>query len=205
MTGRRQHWDDTYRAKDETRVSWFQETPGRSLALIEAAAPDKDLPILDVGGGTSRLAGALLDRGYSDLSVLDISEVALDCAKGRLGDRAARVSWITTDVTQWVPARQWQVWHDRALFHFLTEDSAQQAYVTALARGTRPGASVIIAGFSPSGPERCSGLPVIRHSTAGLAECLGKNFTLVGETREIHRTPAGTDQDFLYVSFRRQL
>src|SRR5215469_5432076 len=99
MTGRRQYWDDTYRTRDETRVSWFQETPGRSLALIEAAAPGRDLPILDVGGGTSRLAGALLDRGYSDLSVLDISDVALDCAKARLGNHAALVSWIVADIT----------------------------------------------------------------------------------------------------------
>lgn len=203
MTSLQQHWDDTYRTKDETQVSWFQEIPARSLALIEAASLDKNAPILDVGGGASRLMDLLLTRGYSDLSVLDISEVALDRAKARLGPDADKISWIAADVTEWTAARQWQVWHDRAMFHFLTEEAEQRAYMAALRSATRPGATVIIAGFSPSGPERCSGLPVWRHGTEEMVQRLGNDFVLAGQAREIHRTPMGASQDFLYLSFRR--
>jgi trans-aconitate methyltransferase len=198
------HWNDTYLAKADTQVSWFQETPSSSLALIEALAHGRDAPILDVGGGASRLADGLLARGYSDLSVLDVSEVALNHSRRRLGDRAGKVSWILADVTDWTPPRRWRIWHDRAMFHFLTEPRQQQAYVSALRRATQPGASVIIAGFAPDGPERCSGLPVRRHSAEDLARCLGEEFIISGQRREVHHTPFGTDQDFLYALFRRQ-
>jgi len=164
----------------------------------------KCAPILDVGGGASRLADALLAQGHSDLSVLDVSEIALERAKARLGKRATEISWIAADVTEWNPPRRWMVWHDRAMFHFLIEDRARQAYASALYRATAPGAAVIIAGFGPGGPERCSGLPVWRHNAEELADCLGEQFSFAGETREIHRTPFGTDQEFLYVSFRRR-
>ena len=203
MRHARQHWDDTYRAKADTEVSWFQENPSRSLASIEAAGFGTDAPILDVGGGASRLVDALLTRGYSDLSVLDVSEVALERSKARLGKQASKISWIAADVMEWNPPRRWMIWHDRAMFHFLIGQSAQTAYVEALHRATAPGSVAIIAGFAPGGPERCSGLPVWRHSAEDLAKCLGGNFRFVSETRETHLTPFGTSQDFLYASFRR--
>lgn len=204
MTGSERHWNATYRAKSDAEVSWFQESPSRSIAWIEASGHGKGAPILDVGGGTSRLVDGLLARGFSDLSVLDVSDVALARTRQRLGESAARISWIRADITDWVPSRRWMIWHDRALFHFLTETRRQQAYVSALCRATLPGATVIVAGFAPGGPERCSGLPVQRHSAEDLAQCLGENFEFIGEAREIHVTPLGMKQDFLYASFRRR-
>lgn len=203
MSGGPGHWDAAYRAKGETKLSWFQETPSRSLALIERAASDRHAPILDVGGGASRLVDLLIARGYRDLSVLDISSVALDTAKVRLGADAAKVEWIAADITQWRPTRRWQIWHDRAMFHFLTEEDAQQAYIAALDRATEPGATVIIAGFAPTGPERCSGLPVWRHDGDDMAKRLGGNYVPADTARETHRTPLGASQDFLYLTFRR--
>jgi hypothetical protein len=170
MADRQKHWDDTYSAKPENQVSWFQVTPERSLELITAAAPDHTAPIIDIGGGASRLADRLLSVGYSDITVLDIAESGLARSKARLGAQADKISWIVTDVTAWQPPRQWQIWHDRAVFHFLTEAEAQDAYVAALRRGTATGSSVIMATFALNGPERCSGLPVQRYSPETLAK-----------------------------------
>ena len=203
MSVRQGHWNDTYRAKLDTQVSWFQETPSRSLSLIQEAEIPKNASILDAGGGASRLVDALMARGYSDLSVMDVSEVALERSRIRLGKQATKISWINADVTEWNPPRRWMVWHDRAMFHFLVTETAQQDYVSALNRATLPGATVIIAGFAPEGPERCSGLSVTRHSAAGLARCLGANFRFISKSEEVHRTPAGARQDFLYTCFRR--
>lgn len=203
MSIRQRHWNDTYRARPDAQASWFEETPARSLALIQEAELPKDTPILDVGGGAARLVDALLARGHSDLSVLDVSEVALEHARTRLGEKAGKIFWITADITEWNPPRRWMVWHDRAMFHFLVTESAQRDYLSALNRATLPGATVIIAGFAPEGPERCSGLNVQRHSAAGLARLLGENFRFVSKSEEIHRTPAGARQDFLYTCFRR--
>ncbi|HUO01240.1 MAG TPA: class I SAM-dependent methyltransferase [Rhizomicrobium sp.] len=203
MSVRQRHWNDIYRAKPDTQVSWFQETPSRSLALIQEAEIPKSAPILDVGGGAARLVDTLMARGFSDLSVLDVSDVALERSRTRLCEQAAQISWINADITEWNPPRRWMIWHDRAMFHFLVTESAQQDYVSALTRATLPGATVIIAGFAPEGPERCSGLNVQRHSAAGLARLLGGNFRFISKSEEIHRTPAGVGQDFLYVCFKR--
>ncbi len=203
MTDRRAHWDDTYTAKAETQVSWYQPNPERSLALIEAASPNRSASIIDVGGGASRLVDELLAAGYLDLTVLDLSQVSLDRSKVRLGALACKVSWIVSDITQWQPQRTWDVWHDRAVFHFLTDSGAQNAYLAALERGTKTGSAVIVATFALNGPERCSGLPVQRYSPATLAARLGSHFRLYAEAAETHPTPFGTTQEFSYAAFRR--
>ena len=204
MIDRQKHWNDTYSAKAEDQVSWFQVKPEGSLKLVAAAARDHTAPIIDIGGGASRLADNLLARGYRDLTVLDIAETALAKTKARLGAvQAQRLSWIIADVTEWQPQRQWQVWHDRAVFHFLTEPAAQDAYIAALKRGTAAGASVIMATFALDGPERCSGLPVQRYSPATLAARLGADFALYAQGDESHATPFGTIQQFQYAAFRR--
>ncbi len=203
MTDRRVHWDGAYTTKAETRVSWYQPSPERSLGLIKSVAPPT-ASIIDVGGGASRLVDALLADGYSDLTVLDVSEVALGRSKMRLGGLAEKVSWVVADITQWQPQRTWDVWHDRAMFHFLTDVGAQDAYIAALKRGTAPGAAVIMATFALTGPERCSGLPVQRYSPATLAARLGPDFSLYAETAETHPTPFGTTQEFVYAALRRR-
>ena len=204
MSTTRNHWDDTYTAKAETQVSWFQTAPARSLALIERAlGDDRSAAIVDVGGGASRLVDGLLECGYRDLTVLDVSEVALSKSRIRLGEQANRVSWIAADITEWLPQRVWQLWHDRAVFHFLVEKAAQDAYIAALTRATAPGSSVLMACFALDGPERCSGLPVQRYSAQTLAARLGSAFELVDEARESHATPGGKLQNFTYALFRR--
>lgn len=202
MTDRRAHWDAAYSAKDDTQVSWHQPSPDRSLALIKSAAPSS-AAVIDVGGGASRLTDALLAEGYTDLTVLDISQVALERTKARLGDPARNVTWIVADVTQWRPMRRWDVWHDRAVFHFLIDPAAQDAYIAALTRATVPGSAVIMATFALEGPERCSGLPVQRYSPASLAARLGSDFHLYDDGAENHPTPFGTIQAFTYAAFRR--
>lgn len=200
------HWDKAYAEKSENQLSWFQEVPARSLAMIAAASPHGS--VIDVGGGASRLMDALLEAGHADVTVLDISQAALDHARTRLGSRAAAVRWICADITQWAPDRSWpgktwDVWHDRAVFHFLTEPEAQDAYIAALTMATRPGAAVILSTFAPDGPERCSGLPVQRYGPASLAARLGGDFALYDQAAERHVTPWGSTQEFTYAAFRR--
>ncbi|MEQ8816842.1 MAG: class I SAM-dependent methyltransferase [Thalassobaculum sp.] len=204
MTDIGNRWDDTYAARADNEVSWYQALPERSLAMIQAAVPGSSAGIVDVGGGASRLVDGLLAEGYADVSVLDVSTVALERSKARLGALAERVSWIVADVTVWRPERAWDVWHDRAVFHFLTEPKTRDAYIAALRQGTRPGAAVIMATFAPTGPGQCSGLPVMRYGPAGLADCLGPDFALYEAAAEVHRTPSGSTQDFTYTAFRRK-
>ena len=198
---RQAHWNAAYTAKTENQVSWFQEMPARSLAMISKAAPGGS--VIDVGGGASRLVDALLDASRDDVTVLDISQIALDNAKARLGAKAARVNWICADITEWRPERQWDIWHDRAVFHFLTETADQNAYIAALTAATHPGSAVILATFAPTGPERCSGLPVKRYSPADLGVRLGAAYILEEQAFETHVTPWGSNQDFTYVALRR--
>jgi hypothetical protein len=200
----RDHWDGVYAARPETAVSWYQARSVRSLAYITAAA-NKDAALIDIGGGASTLVDDLLERGYRDLTVLDVADAALDKAKARLGQKASRVSWIVADITQWRPPRQYAVWHDRAVFHFLTRAEQRKAYVAALLAGTAPGATVIVATFAPDGPDTCSGLPVQRYSPRTLAAEIGPPFVLTDETREMHTTPSGAQQPFSYVVFRREV
>ena len=194
------HWDRAYTEKAENQLSWFQEMPARSLAMIAAASPHGS--VIDVGGGASRLVDALLEAGHADVAVLDISGAALAKDKARLDEKAARVGWVCADITEWRPDRRWDIWHDRALFHFLTEAEAQDAYIAALKAATHPGSAVILSSFAPDGPERCSGLPVQRYSPADLARRLGTGFALYDQAAEHHVTPWGSIQEFSYAAFR---
>lgn len=198
------HWENIYRTKGEREVSWFQEAPTISLALIQAAAPAHDSAIIDIGGGASRLVDALLDEGYADVTVLDVSEAALAAAKGRLGNAAAGATWVVADVVDWKPKRRYDLWHDRAAFHFLTDAVDRRAYVVCLTEAVRPGGHAIIATFAPDGPERCSGLPIVRYDAESLGQALGSGFALVETRRHDHRTPMGSTQRFQFSLFRRK-
>ena len=203
MTNLRAHWEHVYQTKREDQRSWSQPMPTRSLQLIQSVAKDRLASIIDIGGGTSRLVDNLLEAGYEDLWVLDLSATALEEAKVRLGRAANRVSWIVEDVTKWRPPRTWDVWHDRAVFHFLIDEPSQDAYLTALKLGTTPGSVVIIATFALTGPEQCSGLQVRRYDHGALATRLGHGFRMIAEAGETHTTPSGSPQDFIYAVFER--
>jgi 2-polyprenyl-3-methyl-5-hydroxy-6-metoxy-1,4-benzoquinol methylase len=198
------HWQNVYREKAENQVSWFQETPAISLELIEAVHPKFDSAIIDIGGGASRLVDVLARAGYRDLTLLDVSENAIAVAKTRMGQPAATVKWIVADVTQWDPARRYDLWHDRAAFHFLNEAADRTAYVERLTSALRSGAHAIIGTFAMDGPERCSGLPVVRYDAALLSTTLGNAFAFVKTRPHDHRTPMGGVQRFQFSIFRRQ-
>jgi trans-aconitate methyltransferase len=200
---RQAHWQGVYASKGEAEVSWFQESPASSLEMIELAGVPPAGAIIDIGGGASRLVDTLLDRGFRTVSVLDLSAAALETAKARLGARAGQVEWIVADVTAWQPTRSYELWHDRAAFHFLTDMSDRAAYVACLAKAVKPGGHAMIATFAPDGPERCSGLPVMRHDAESLAAELGGAFALVTSRRHQHTTPWGAIQRFQFSLFRR--
>jgi 2-polyprenyl-3-methyl-5-hydroxy-6-metoxy-1,4-benzoquinol methylase len=204
MTERSAHWEGVYATKGENEVSWFQESPAISLEMIRQANPDPAAAIIDIGGGASRLVDALLREGYQSLAVLDLSANALDAAKKRIGAAAARVDWIVADVTTWQPTRSYDVWHDRAAFHFLTEPRDRAAYRERLQSAVRPGGQVIIGTFALDGPEKCSGLPVQRYDSAALAAELGSSFELLDARTETHRTPWSSTQAFQFSRFRRR-
>jgi SAM-dependent methyltransferase len=204
MGGSRSHWDNVYATKAETAVSWFQPHSLRSLELIDSASPDRQASVIDVGGGAATLIDDLLARGFGDVTVLDIAEPALERSRARLGNNASKVDWIVADITRWTPQRTWDVWHDRAVFHFLTETMQQDAYIAALTAATRAGTVVIMATFSLDGPEKCSGLPVQRYSPASLAARLGDRFSLTADAGEIHVTPWGREQRFSYAVLVRR-
>jgi SAM-dependent methyltransferase len=199
----RPHWDEVYRSKPFKEVSWYQPHPTRSLELIRGAAPDPATAIVDVGCGAAVLIGELASVEYSDLTGVDVSAVVIAGAQARFADQAQRIEWIVADATTWTPARTYDVWHDRAVFHFLIDRDAQEGYLHALRRALRPGRTAIIATFALDGPERCSGLPVQRYSGTTLAERLGSDFRLVSEVAETHTTPKGAIQKFTYSVFNR--
>jgi len=200
---RQAHWQNVYKEKGEYQVSWFQERPNISLELLEAVRAAPGSAIIDIGGGASRLVDALVEKGYRDVTVLDLSESAVSIAKMRLGERAAMVNWIVADVTQWQPTRSYDLWHDRAAFHFLTEAPDQAAYIDRLVKAVRPGGHAIIGTFALDGPERCSGLPVVRYDAAQLSAALTPLFALVDTRRDDHKTPWGAIQHFQFSVFRR--
>ncbi|MCK1476553.1 class I SAM-dependent methyltransferase [Bradyrhizobium sp. 197] len=204
MSDRSTHWDNVYATKGEAEVSWFQNTPTTSIAMIRAANPEREAAILDIGGGASRLVDALLQDGYRDVAVLDISANALDAARKRIGAAASMVDWIVADATTWRPAKTYDLWHDRAAFHFLTESRDRTAYIERLRSAVAPGGHVIIATFALGGPEKCSGLPVQRHDSASLAAELGPAFELVETRNEAHHTPWNSTQAFQFSRFKRR-
>jgi trans-aconitate methyltransferase len=202
MDGLAGHWDAAYAQGEATR-SWFEAEPLMSLRMLDAAGVTASAAVIDVGGGTSRLADALLARGCRDVTVLDISRAALQLARDRLGPEAARVHWVTADIGTWTPGRRYDAWHDRAVLHFLTSEASQSRYLAALRAATRPGSAAVIGCFSPDGPAQCSGLPVARRSAAGLAALLGPEWTLTAEDRELHPVPGGGTQPFTWAAFTR--
>jgi trans-aconitate methyltransferase len=176
-SSRQHHWEKVYTTKGESEVSWFQETPAPSLELIELVGAIPGSAIIDIGGGASHLVNSLVSRGYEDVTVLDLSAAALAAARSRIGDKANRVAWITADVTTWQPSRTYDVWHDRAAFHFLTEPNDQAAYIARLRRALRVGGHAIIATFALDGPERCSGLMVSRYDANTQAQRSARGLT----------------------------
>lgn len=200
---RTEHWNKVYLTKAPDDVSWHQVRPEMSLSLIAHAGVGVEAGIIDVGGGASTLVDHLLEAGHSHVAVLDISEAALDHSRARLGKRAAEVEWLVADVTEFEPPHKFALWHDRAVFHFLTDAADQRKYVEVLRRTLEPGGHVIIAAFAPHGPEKCSGLEVCRHDAASVGVALGAEFELLEQAEETHHTPWDTEQAFGYYHFRR--
>jgi ubiquinone/menaquinone biosynthesis C-methylase UbiE len=197
------HWESVYRTKRVDEVSWFQSTPSVSLELIGRAVPDPSARIIDVGGGASTLVDGLLQHGYADVTVLDVSDTALAKARARLGDSASRVRWLSADaLTVELPDAQYDLWHDRAVFHFLVDSVDRDAYINQVRRAVRPGGHVLIATFAEDGPTTCSGLPVARYSADKLHAEFDGGFEFVESVREQHRTPSGSLQSFVYCLCR---
>lgn len=201
--GDQQHWAHVYEDKAPTAVSWYQANPEQSLRALSRFGVSSSSSLIDVGGGASNLVDALLEMGWQDVTVLDIAAPALEAAKSRLGPRAGKVNWEVADITHWHPARRFDVWHDRAVFHFLTEPRQREAYREALSEGLMDGGLAIIATFALDGPERCSGLPVQRYDAASLAREFGRHLHLLDAWRQDHVTPWGAKQSFNWCVFRR--
>ena len=203
MADPKSHWETVYRTKRPTEVSWYQPEATLSLALIRRAVPDLSARVIDVGGGASTLVDGLLHAGYSNLSVLDLSATALDEARRRLGDATSRVQWLEADVlSAALPEAAFDLWHDRAVFHFLTNASDRAAYLAQVRRAVRPGGHVLIATFAEDGPLKCSGLPVARYSAEALHHEFDGGFELIDRARELHVTPGGVTQSFQYCLCR---
>jgi SAM-dependent methyltransferase len=198
------HWEKVYTSKATNAVSWFQPHADTSVGLIKATGAALDASIIDVGGGASTLVDDLLALGYTNLTVLDLSAAALAAAHQRLGGKASGVRWIEADITRAnLPDREFDIWHDRAVFHFLTSPEERAAYVQAVFRAVKPGGHVIVATFAEDGPNQCSGLPVMRYRPDELHAEFGEAFTLLKHEKEAHHTPSGTVQQFVYCYCRR--
>lgn len=211
MTTRSDHWNAVYQSRNDTEVSWFDPDASETCAIVTGLIAPGD-PVIDIGAGASRLVDRLLAEGFGPVDVLDVSEAALAVQKQRLGPLAERVGWIAADVTQWVPHGTWALWHDRAVFHFITEDEDRTAYVRTLARALQPGGHAVLSTFADDGPETCSGLPVVRYAPEDLARTFDAlapgafapgAFAPVSGARHVHRTPTGGKQSFQTSVFRR--
>lgn len=202
LSSQQAHWDHVYASKGEAEVSWYEDTPQTSMALLAEAGLTPDMAVIDIGGGTSRLVDALVSAKQAQVSVLDLSAAALAMAKARLVN-ADLVQWIVADVTTWVPDKGYALWHDRAAFHFLTAPEEQRAYVRVLERALSAGGRAIIGTFAPDGPEKCSGLTVVRYDAAALQTVFGRQFRLVTTRLHHHVTPSGAVQKFQFSTFER--
>lgn len=200
----RTHWQNVYLNKAPSEVSWYQVEPTLSLQLIDRCDLQPTDPIIDVGGGASVLVDRLLDRGYSRVSVLDVAGQALAASRGRLGVKAERARWVECDITAYSPQTQFSLWHDRAVFHFLTDPSDRKDYVSALTNGLTLGGYLILASFAIGGPEKCSGLPIVQYDGDKLRRELGPEFELLEQRNESHATPSGRTQAFTYLRFVRR-
>jgi SAM-dependent methyltransferase len=199
----KRHWDAAYQARGARKVSWYQPEPALSLALIEELRIARAAAIVDLGGGASTLAARLLAQGFLDITVLDVSVRALQLARGALGAKSAHVSWLEQDLLSWPPQRKYDLWHDRALFHFLVDPAQQERYAETLRSALRPGGKAIIGTFAADGPTTCSGLPVARYDADRLATAFGDAFTPLATRREEHRTPGNSIQAFTWVALER--
>jgi SAM-dependent methyltransferase len=204
-TDQQAHWENIYTTKGEAEVSWFEETPTESLRLLQLVGAQPSSAIIDVGGGASRLVDNLLAQGFENITVLDLSAAALNSARARLGDKGEAVKWIVADATEWQPTDTYDVWHDRAAFHFLTNEKVQQAYIQRLKQALKRGGHLIIGTFALDGPEKCSGLPVARHSAESLSALLAPDFDLIDSRRHEHITPWQAVQKFQFSTFRYSL
>lgn len=200
----REHWENVYTSIPENEVSWFQQHAQRSIKLIRKHKPEKASSIIDVGGGASTLVDDLLEYGYSKVSVLDLSQKALAKSRLRLGAMASKVNWITANITRaTLPENEFDVWHDRAVFHFLTSKEERLAYVKQVQSAVKPASLVVVATFAEDGPESCSGLPVNRYSASALRTEFGELFVMLDHEHETHLTPSGKEQRFVYCCFKR--
>ncbi len=204
MTSAVEHWNRVHSTRKPTEVGWYQVTPAVSLELVDGASIARGTAVIDVGAGGSTLADALLDRGFTDVTLLDIAASAFTATKERLGARFAGLKTIVNDVTAFVPERRYGLWHDRAVFHFLVEPEQRAAYLRALDAGLAADGVVILATFADDGPATCSGLPVRRYSEEALATEVGAVLRLLESRREMHRTPGGAVQSYVFASFRRR-
>lgn len=195
-------WNQAFATGDEQR-SWYEAHPSRSLRAVEQVVPPGPAPIIDIGGGSSRLCGALLTAGYLDVTVLDISETALNLARGRLGEDADRIAWIVADLLRWRPTRRYAVWHDRAVLHFFVDLDDRRTYAETLRAALPPGGYAIIATFAPGSPDQCAGLPVQRSTAQDILDLLGGEFTVIETSVEVHTTPSGNDQPFTWLTAQR--
>ena len=198
------HWENIYHDKSPLDVSWYQKEPSLSLELIRNTQLASDEPIIDVGGGASVLVDYLCKEGFTNLAVLDISEIALTCAKKRLGVLAQNIEWYECDITRFSAPHRFSLWHDRAVFHFLTDKSGRKNYIKALKSALRPGGHLIIAAFTIGGPEKCSGLDIVQYDSEKLVAELGEDFELIEVKNEVHITPANKEQKFMYFRFIRK-
>lgn len=199
---RQSHWENVYTTKGEGEVSWYEDTPALSLELLREAGLTSSMSVIDIGGGASRLVDALVSEGQAQMTVLDLSSAALETAKSRFAN-PERVQWFVSDVTAWAPDRQYDLWHDRAAFHFLTAAEDQQAYVRVLRKALKHGGRAVIGTFAPDGPEKCSGLPVARYDPEALQAVLGQQFRLISTRRHEHATPWGAVQKFQFSIFEK--
>jgi trans-aconitate methyltransferase len=199
---RQEHWNTIYRAKAPNEVSWFQARPETSLRLLSSVASPSS-GVIDVGGGTSTLIDVLLDAGWRDVTVLDVSPEALEAVRARLGQRRHAVSLVAADVLLWQPERSYDVWHDRAVFHFLVDLAERERYVATASSAVAPGGAVVLGAFAADGPTHCSGLPTARYAADELAHAFAPAFQLTHHEREGHITPDGTVQPFTWVVLRR--
>ncbi len=201
---KKEHWENVYQTKGRNEVSWFREHLDTSMRMISNTGVGKDAAIIDVGGGNSTLVDDLLDSGFVDISVLDISSNAIEGSKERLGAKANDVNWIVADVTTAeLPIEHFDVWHDRAVFHFLTDEDDRRKYVELVMRSLKPNGHIIVASFGLEGPQKCSGLDVMRYSPETMHNEFGRPFQLVDSLAETHNTPFGTTQEFVYCYCRK--
>ena len=202
---RKQHWERVYKKNKPDELGWYQDYPEMSLKLITATRVGLDGNIIDVGGGTSKLAGILLDKGYMRLTVLDISGSSIERAKVNLGEKSKQIVWIEADVTKFNFTECFDIWHDRAVFHFLTDANDRRRYVDSLNQGLIPGGHLIISTFGLKGPPKCSGLNVVRYSAETLQKEFGDNFVMIEAFAETHDTPSKVQQNFVYCRFNKRI